>query len=257
MPRSLTNPSTARTTRNAIDSPLLRIPGEIRNKIYRYSAEGYVIFVKTFIVHGFGTVHVPLNVYNTYILVEPVLQSRFPLPESLESSPSISFNLRSVCRQTRNETGRTASCHPLHTTFNVESFEGLKTLGNDLTASQRKVLGSIIVRDPQKFLQGGTGINATSLRSMFPTLQRVFFLHSFEVPGSNHTGRARWRVTSGVRATLRNYTTQFQSHGLVGHASEDEKGIELIIVNGITDSLVGLDGLEHEFNDWQTVKVGK
>jgi hypothetical protein len=109
--------------RNDRESPLLRLPGEIRNKIYEFAVGGHIIVIK---YHGslFTPPTLHLSAELSYRLLTPLSSlastvaklameeksslagsAKMPKIEALER-PSRIFGIDLVCRQIRAETSQ-------------------------------------------------------------------------------------------------------------------------------------------------------
>lgn len=73
-----------RTELNRINSPLLRLPGGLRNKVYDYATSGYILCIKKFCNPNLGVVKTPLE------------EARASYPPTLPTS--VVITLRQVCR---------------------------------------------------------------------------------------------------------------------------------------------------------------
>ncbi|KAF2648575.1 hypothetical protein K491DRAFT_783991 [Lophiostoma macrostomum CBS 122681] len=136
----------AGTAQNASQSPLLRLPGELRNKIYDYATCGNIIAVRKKSMLGSGWKVYEAEFHNPGTVICSRAFSGIVPTVPLENV----FSLRRTCRQIRAETSPIDLC-----TTNVFSFENLAVYDElvrlRLTLEERDAIRRIFIHRPAQF----------------------------------------------------------------------------------------------------------
>ena len=167
------------TARNCVDSPLLRLPGELRNLIYGYASVRYIIRIR-------------LRSYRPLELEYSAIPAPFKLDDghNLGSCPPSSvlpagciFNLSRICSQIRNVTR-----HIDHYACSLFAFDHILAYGTffhlRLRQHQRTEIRTIALFDTDKFIESSKGPRANcsvpalmqemgAFRNLLPNLERV------------------------------------------------------------------------------------
>ncbi|KAF2648565.1 hypothetical protein K491DRAFT_722455 [Lophiostoma macrostomum CBS 122681] len=172
------------TARNSLESPLLRLPGEIRDKIYKYAIGGNIIKFSRVNSGRTGTRKTVVSCFDDFFTI-PSFSPGPPFKQLL--------SLGLVCRQTASETQGL----PLAT--NILGFLGLWELGSVLSSisnDKRNHIIDIVIIDamlmgiqPFKDFSMTHQLPATTV--LMPSLKRIFVIKQVDHEGQSLWGR-RW-----------------------------------------------------------------
>jgi len=191
--------------RNDRESPLLGLPGEIRNKIYEFAVGGHIIVIKYH--DSLVTSSAPhLSAEISYHLITPLSSlvstvaklameeksslagsTKMPKNEALER-PSRIFGIDLVCRQIRAETSQIQYKHNI---FHFDNHSELRMFAAKLSIAQRNAItkisaGSVYLCDQLMVLNlRGMELSTRytrhpySFRTILPNLKRFYFTNIF------------------------------------------------------------------------------
>ena len=189
--------------RNEKESPLLRLPGEIRNKIYEFAVGGHIIIIKNYgreptyydpsppmrLSYCLFTPSSSLaSKTATEAMKQPSPNGSTKMPKiGASERPSRIFGIDLVCRQIRAET---AQIQYKHNIFEFDNCPTFVTFTMKLSAAQRNVITEISV-DPVYIIDKlvgskmGMGFSTRfagpsySFRAVLPKLKRFYIADTF------------------------------------------------------------------------------
>ena len=182
------------TAANKTNSPLLRLPGELRNRIYSFAAGGFVIVVKD--ENGPVSIDGPRPPFKlTYRLA---IATTPGTTEQLENYTNVNghsvraktvskaehvsniFTIARVCRQVSEET---ALLQYKENVFSFNTGDALRSFSALLRSAQRNAINTISIETEylRDQLRWGTGYPSSSFsismppfRKMLPSLKNIF-----------------------------------------------------------------------------------
>ncbi|KAF2648574.1 hypothetical protein K491DRAFT_722465 [Lophiostoma macrostomum CBS 122681] len=196
------HPNTQITAQNQIQSPLLRLPGEIRNNIYSYAQSGgYCLRVHSWVARPLGSKQVIFNFVQQLGPEETPenKKTRGVMPDPV----SWSFKLQLVCRQVASEIDRLAAYRnnifSFHDIIRAIDFSARLTTEQNAAIMEISIDGTVN-RTPN-YPRSREPPHAP-LRTLFPALKRVYIKSSKPRRPRDHSTRPslqRLVMDSGFR----------------------------------------------------------